>query len=491
MKCVFILLVLQMFSCIGFVKRQTLPQSPLGDVSQFTIASFPHTRLNEFQILTNHKIPIRYSEGGKHYVSFTKQDWDLSYKNYDLFTKEPSDLGFKYISGNEETRIEKKHFELSDILQGYKDNTLNQRYLKKTNESFPHFTQLYVLGETKGKQKLFAFRMTDLSVEPSSKIPVLFHCSLHANETITTEHCYDIIYQILSSKESTAKYLSKLDIWILPIANPDGAEAFWNQSHLLGRKNNREDNGNGVDLNRNFPFHWGKSGSKFSSQYKTSPYYRGKEEASEEETKMLIRLADSHRFVASIGFHAYANSLLIPYSIESYTNPNPDLAKLMADKIVKNVTSYHPEKEFTAKKNLYPVDGVDQDFLYFRYGTLAYVLESSHLNPDYAQVPGIISGFRPIWQNLLNELIDSKKIWIQIQDEEKNPVSVEVRLENLQLFHGENRTSHPNTGVFFLLWDDSLKGKIFLEKDGYESLQLDAESCLGNVPKIIIMKRKK
>ena len=62
-----------------------------------------------------------------------------------------------------------------------------------------------------------------------------------------------------------------VDLWLVPSMNPDGVA------------NDTRKNANGVDLNRNFPFSWGKIGKPDFWEY------AGASKASEPETKAMVR----------------------------------------------------------------------------------------------------------------------------------------------------------------------------------------------------------
>jgi predicted deacylase len=73
-----------------------------------------------------------------------------------------------------------------------------------------------------------------------------------------------------------------VELWIVPLLNPDGAAA------------GTRGNAHGVDLNRNFPFHWAalKGG-----------YYSGPGPASEPETRAMMRFLRAIKPVRIVSFH--------------------------------------------------------------------------------------------------------------------------------------------------------------------------------------------
>ena len=76
-----------------------------------------------------------------------------------------------------------------------------------------------------------------------------------------------------------------IDLWLMPAMNPDGYA------------NNERGNGNGVDLNRNFPHDWTQIGSPGNGQYSgTGP-------ASEPETQAFIAFAERIKPTLTIWYH--------------------------------------------------------------------------------------------------------------------------------------------------------------------------------------------
>jgi protein MpaA len=74
----------------------------------------------------------------------------------------------------------------------------------------------------------------------------------------------------------------QIDLWIIPNLNPDGQAA------------GTRGNAHGVDLNRNFPFHWHRLGGAF---------YSGRHSLSEPESRTAYRLIERLQPRLSIWFH--------------------------------------------------------------------------------------------------------------------------------------------------------------------------------------------
>ena len=210
----------------------------------------------------------------------------------------------------------------------------------------------------------------------------------HGHELLSIEYVFDAIDQILfgwKSKASDAtRWVNELDIWVVPVVNPDG---LWVTTHLHhgaggerlgGRKNGRNapsvcSNPSlriGVDLNRNYPYGFGEPGS---SGTPAAWNYRGPSSASEPETQAVMRLAQEQHFIASITYHTKGPMLITPYVVGERTNPTPDIARHVAEQIAP--------ADLPVKSSMYPVSGSDQDWLYHTFGTLAYIYEGDRHNP--------------------------------------------------------------------------------------------------------------
>ncbi|MDX1958962.1 MAG: M14 family zinc carboxypeptidase [Leptospiraceae bacterium] len=403
---------------------------------------------------------------------------------------------FRFFDPTYSERLKKRFTTLEDLKSGYKDHKLNEMYLKSLSNEYPEAIRYHDLGLTRLGRKIPAIKITSNNMR-EHKPSVLFNCAHHSNELVAIEHCYDIIYTLLKDN-SNQEFLENLVIWIVPIVNPDGSFLFWYKSNLMGRKNGylaskemSEDLGRGTDLNRNYPFKWNSGVEKASSDDIRHSFYRGYSEASEPETKAMMGLAETERFIASISFHSHATRLLFPYSVENTKNPQPDLPKELAKKLVAFATSYHPNRKFEAVKNIYSVDGTDQDYYYFKYGTIALLAETSHKNIEYKNVETVVSGFRPLWKNFLQEILLGDKIVLRVTNNKEEPIEAQVTILEENYFEGEKFTTNLWNGTYYKLVSEGREYTIKLNAEGYEEKILKINSKKDFEPDFIVLNKRK
>ena len=90
--------------------------------------------------------------------------------------------------------------------------------------------------------------------------------------------------------------IRNVDLWLIGTVNPDGLARGVRQ------------NARGVDLNRNFPFGWSRTGPPGSR------YYAGRRPASEPETRVVQRLVRRLRPAVTIWYHQPYGFVVLPES---------------------------------------------------------------------------------------------------------------------------------------------------------------------------------
>jgi protein MpaA len=112
--------------------------------------------------------------------------------------------------------------------------------------------------------------------DPTARRKVLVVGCIHGNETAGIA---------VARRLAHGAPLARVDLWLLEDLNPDGVAAGTRQ------------NGHGVDLNRNFPWHWQPLGAPGTQQYS------GTRALSEPESRIAHALISRLRPAVTIWFH--------------------------------------------------------------------------------------------------------------------------------------------------------------------------------------------
>ncbi len=264
--------------------------------------------------------------------------------------------------------------------------------LEQWAEAYPDLTQLLSIGQSYEGRSLWVMRLTNEATGTTGKPVFFLIANVHGRELITPETALVFMQYLLENYGVDADVTWLLDahlIYIMPSANPDGhiknepgqPWAYWRKNtHPYGTCS---PDAYGVDLNRNFSFHWGGPGASTNPCDET---YRGPSPASENET---VRLQS---FIASvlpdqrgptdtapapddamgvfITLHSYSNLVLWPWG-DTYT-PAPNAAQLqMLGRRLASFNGYTPQQSV----GLYPTSGTTDDWVYGELGVAAYTFE--------------------------------------------------------------------------------------------------------------------
>jgi hypothetical protein len=337
----------------------------------------------------------------------------------------------------------------------------------------PEIARLQVIGQSAEGRELLALRVAD-DPDDLTRPSVLLTAAHHANEAATPEHVIDAARVMLErhDEEPYASWLESMALVIVPMVNPDGSAAFWEVDARLGRKNQRQVGPSqayaGVDLNRNYPFHWDGPQTRFSSRDPDSNFYRGPGPASEPEVRAMIRLAERERPVAMISYHSAAARLLVPYAIPGVDNPAPSAAWSVAGRMLDRLQHHvFGRRRFSATGSLYAVTGVEKDWYHHRFGTLAYLVELPYRRPQNARLAESVEHTRGAWQALFERWTDGPSLSVRAV-EYGAPVEVNVQLDEIETRAGEQWTTHPENGWFHYYLPESGAYTVRLTSDRVE-----------------------
>ena len=368
-----------------------------------------------------------------------------------------------------------------DMVQAYLD-----AYVPVCQKKIAH-VRLETIGRTYLGYPIRAIVLSN-AAENTPTPRVLFNGSHHGMELFATDMAFDVLEQLCESTdaEKRARYdaaLSALEIWIIPTVNLDGNDLFFHVSKgHLGRKNGRNvfvtttgtpfpkktgsneaysayvryrpngiAQGAGVDINRNYPLQWGATGEVSSSARPRDYWYRGTAPASEPEIQSMMNLFHAEQFVSSISFHTVSTRILSPYSIDALQNPphDEDAAWQLALRMAESAGKQPSGRPYEVVKNLYSVDGTDQDWFRMIAGTYAYLIEGALHNPTGKKRRDALLKTRPTWETFLDA--SRSTTVVRVRDEQGQPLMAEVSYSDVPQLNGEHWMTRCEDGTHAML----------------------------------------
>ncbi len=177
-----------------------------------------------------------------------------------------------------------------------------ERKLHELSETYPSdYFRCQSLGLTYGKRNLY---VCSLGSEQALRQFVLT-ASIHGREYINTTVLMEMMEYYLANYESTYQKLwQDVCVFFIPMANPDGVTI-----SLATDAKHWKANGNGVDLNRNFPCGFGKATD-------AKKFFPGAEAGDQLETKYLMSFIESLAYpLGVIHYHSRGNLIYYDYHV--------------------------------------------------------------------------------------------------------------------------------------------------------------------------------
>ena len=194
---------------------------------------------------------------------------------------------------------------------------------------------------------------------------ILYTAIHHAREPLSMSQTIFYMWYLLENYATNdeVKYIvDNTQLFFVPCINPDGY--IYNQTtnpngggmHRKNRRNVGTTN-KGVDLNRNYSYGFGTTGTSTNVNDDT---YCGTGAFSEPETKAIQWLVQNHNFLSAYNAHTYGNTLLFPIGTTTAEfADHHDYFVDLADHMVE-VNGYFPQKS----SGLYPASGDSDDYMY-------------------------------------------------------------------------------------------------------------------------------
>uniref|UniRef100_A0A914WMJ0 Peptidase M14 carboxypeptidase A domain-containing protein n=1 Tax=Plectus sambesii TaxID=2011161 RepID=A0A914WMJ0_9BILA len=221
----------------------------------------------------------------------------------------------------------------------YSEYARMARWMWTMQRRYPHLAKLLHLGTTHQERSIQGMKIGS-PVNATNKRIVYIDGGMHAREWPSMHLALYFINELLTKygkDPQITNYLDKLNFYIIPCVNPDGYE-FSRSSEVrltrMWRKNMAPKNCNGsaygtvrccegVDLNRNFDFHWG---GRWGERNPCSDVFQGSSPFSEPESRAIRDLLLSPdvkgKVDAFVTLHTHGQLFIHSYNHKRKTYPD-------------------------------------------------------------------------------------------------------------------------------------------------------------------------
>ncbi|XP_074657947.1 carboxypeptidase B-like [Tubulanus polymorphus] len=139
---------------------------------------------------------------------------------------------------------------------------------------------------------------------------------IHAREWISPATLLYTINKVITLYRQKDPFitalLSNVQVYFVPVLNPDGYVYTWTTDRMWRKNRRRGRYCTGVDLNRNWKYHWMEQGA---SSYECSETYAGPSAMSEPETQAVANFIETNkqRIRMYLSFHSFGQYFLTPW----------------------------------------------------------------------------------------------------------------------------------------------------------------------------------
>ncbi len=237
--------------------------------------------------------------------------------------------------------------------------------------NFPSICDIDTIGTTVENRLIIVARISDNVGLEEDEPEFLYTSSIHGDETtgyILTLHLIDHLLLNYGIDERITNMVNNMDIWINPLANPDGTYAGGNNSVNGATRYNA----NYIDLNRNYP----------DPDPNDGPHPDGEEWQA--ETVAFMNFAENRNFVLSANFHGGAEVANYPWDTWSKLTADDVWWRFVSREYADTVHVNSPNGYFTDLQNgitngyvWYTISGGRQDYMNYFHQCREVTLEVS------------------------------------------------------------------------------------------------------------------
>lgn len=242
--------------------------------------------------------------------------------------------------------------------------------MNQFQSAYPSLCQIQTIATLASGRKILAAKISDNVATDEAEPEFLYTSSIHGDETtgyILMLHLMDYLLTNYGTNTEVTSLVNSMEIYINPLANPDGTYAGGNATVTGATRYNA----NGVDLNRNYPDPIG------------GPHSDG--EVWQPETVAFMDFATAHHFVASANFHGGAEVVNYPWDTKAELNADDAWWQYVSHEYVDTArihgnTSYMTDVDVSGITNgyaWYEVKGGRQDYMNYWHHCREVTIELS------------------------------------------------------------------------------------------------------------------
>ncbi len=344
--------------------------------------------------------------------------------------------------------------------------------------NYPDLCQLEEIGTSIDGRRVLSIKISDNVAQNETEPEFLYTSSMHGDEIAGYPLMLRLIDYLLSNYQTDNRIKELLDsteIWINPLANPDGTYAAGNLDVTGATRSNSD----GYDLNRNFP------------DPEDGDYPGG---TRQKETQDMMDFMAAHNFVLSANFHGGVE--VVNYPWDTWVQRHPDdvwyqnLSWQYADTVHTNsISGYMTYLDgVTNGYDWYSISGGRQDYANYFQGIHEVTIELSDVKtPDASTLPDL---WNYNYKSLINYIDRTHTgLYGTVADSDNNPVEAIISIE---ISGTDKRTyySSKNHGKYYGRVDEGTY-TVSYSADGFKAHTVDTTFLYNKDLKIdVVLERE-
>lgn len=422
------------------------------------------------------------------YIDRVDDNTVYAYSNQKQFA-EFLELGYQYIllthPGKRINPLMKDKIDLRDAMEWdfYPTYEAYTDLMEQFQDNYPDICRYSSIVTLPGGREILFLKISDNVDVPEDEPQFLYTSTMHGDELagyILMLHLADYLLSNYGTDPEVTDLVDNLEIWINPLANPDGTYAGGNNTVYGATRTNA----NYVDLNRNFP------------DPEDGPHPDGNEW--QPETLAFMQFAGEHNFVMAANFHG--GNELVNYPWDTWVRRAADnnwwifVSYEYADTVhaCSNGYFYGEGDGVTNGYDWYSISGGRQDYMNFFHQCRECTIELSNVKilPE-TQLPLLWEYNRKSFLNYMKQSLFGVR-GVITDSVTGNPLKAKIDIEGHDLDSSHVYSSDVAGNYHRLLYqgtyDISFRSKGYFPKIctnidvvNYESTRLDVAMVPGDL----------